>query len=218
MKLATLLILIHAIFGGIGLLSGIVSMSSKKGNKTHRNFGKLFVYSMLSSSVLCIPVCFIPGHESMFLFAIAVLTIYLVLSGQRALLFKIRNLPNIQLWKDWLISSIMFIFGMALVMEAIFGYFNPDEPKLLFYFFGTLSMYLAVQDFRFFKQKEKTAVDFIHRHIGQMSGAFIASFTAFLTAGLKFNHWLFWTLPTVFIFIWINYWIKKYSLPKKTNH
>jgi cytochrome c-type biogenesis protein CcmH/NrfF len=48
-----------------------------------------------------------------------------------------------------------------------------------------------------------------------MSGAFIASFTAFLTAGLGLKHWLVWVLPTVFITIWIIYWIKKYKRPKK---
>lgn len=214
MDLVTILIIIHATFGGVGLLTGIISMSSKKGRKLHKSTGKVFVYAMLASSIISIPVCFMPGHENMFLFAIAVFTIYLVASGQRALLYKIKNLQNIKVWKDWLISSVMFTFGLALVLESIFSILYPNGPKILFVFFGLLSMFLAVQDFRFFARQQKSPTDFIQRHIGQMSGAFTASFTAFLTAGLQLGHWLTWVLPTVFISIWITYWIRKYKRPK----
>lgn len=217
MDLATILIIIHATLGGVGLITGIISMASKKGRKLHKSSGKVFVYAMLASSIISIPVCFMPGHENMFLFAIAVLTIYLVISGQRALLYKLNNLKNVSVWKDWLLSSIIFCFGLALVIEAIFKFLYPNGPTILFYFFGFGSIYLAQQDFRFFASKKKSATEFIQRHIGQMSGAFIASFTAFLTAGLKLNHWLVWVLPTVFISFWITYWIRKYKRPKKLN-
>jgi uncharacterized membrane protein len=214
MDTATTLIIIHASLGGIGLTSGIISMTSKKGRKMHINSGKIFVYAMLASAIISIPVCFMPGHENMFLFAIAVFTIYLVLSGQRALLYKLRNLKNIKTWKDWLISGVMCAFGVALITEGAFKVLYPNGPTILFFFFGALSVFLSVQDFRFFARKDKPATEFIGRHIGQMSGAFTASFTAFLSAGLQLKHWLVWILPTVFISIWIMYWTRKYTKPK----
>lgn len=217
MDLVSILIIIHATLGGVGLITGIISMASRKGRKLHKSTGKVFVYAMLASSIICIPVCFMPGHENMFLFAIAVLTIYLVISGQRALLYKLNNLKNISTWKDWLLSSIILCFGLALVSEAAFKILYPNGPTILFYFFGFGSIYLAQQDFRFFASKKKTARAFMERHIGQMSGAFIASFTAFLTAGLGLTHWLVWILHTVFISLWITYWIRKYKKPKKIN-
>jgi uncharacterized membrane protein len=214
MDLADTLIIIHASLGGIGLLSGIVSMSSKKGRKLHKTSGKIFAFSMVLSSLISIPVCFMPGHENMFLFAIAVFTIYLVFSGQRALLYKLKNLENIQTWKDWLISLVMFAFGIALIIEGAFKVLYQNGPTVLFYFFGLLSVFLAIQDFRFFARKNKSATEFIERHIGQMSGAFTASFTAFLSAGLQLKHWLVWILPTLFISIWIIYWTRKYKSPR----
>lgn len=217
MDLATFLIIVHASLGGIGLTAGVFSMSSKKGKKLHKTAGKVFVYAMLSSAVISIPVCFMPRHENMFLFAIAVFTIYLVLSGQRALLYKLNNLQNIKTWKDWLISGVMFVFGLALISEGIFKFLYPYGPTILFFFFGALSVFLSVQDFRFFIRKDKSALEFISRHIGQMSGAFTASFTAFLTAGLQFRHRLVWVIPTVFITFWITYWIRKYKRPKVYN-
>jgi len=213
-NLASILIIIHASLGGLGLITGIISMASKKGQKRHKTAGKVFVYAMLASAVISIPVCFMPGHENMFLFAIAVFTIYLVLSGQRALLYKLNNLENIKTWKDWLISGVMCLFGVALIIEGAFKVLYPNGPTILFLFFGALSLFLSVQDFRFFARKDKPATEFIGRHIGQMSGAFTASFTAFLSAGLDLKHWLAWVLPTVFITIWIVYWTKKYTKPK----
>jgi uncharacterized membrane protein len=215
MDIATTLIFIHASLGGIGLTSGIISMASKKGRKLHKTAGKIFVYAMLASAVVSIPVCFMPGHENMFLFAIAVFTIYLVLSGQRALLYKLNNLQNIKTWKDWLISGVMCVFGLALITEGAFKLLYPNGPTILFLFFGIVSLFLSIQDFRFFVKKNKPATEFISRHIGQMSGAFTASFTAFLTAGLQLTHWLVWVLPTVFITFWIMYWIRKYTKPNR---
>lgn len=216
MDLATMLIIIHASLGGFGLVSGIISMASKKGRSVHKNAGKVFVYAMLASAIISIPVCFMPGHENMFLFAIAVFTIYLVLSGQRALLYKLNNLKNISTWKDWMISGVMFAFGLALVIEGSFKLLYPNGPTILFFFFGIVSIFLSVQDGRFFMRKDKPATEYISRHIGQMSGAFTASFTAFLTAGLQLKHWLVWILPTVFITFWIIYWSRKYA-PTKTR-
>jgi hypothetical protein len=156
-----------------------------------------------------------PGHENMFLFAIAVFTIYLVLSGQRALLYKSNHLKNIKTWKDWFISGVMFTFGLALIIEGVFKILYPNGPTILFFFFGATSLFLTLQDFRFFARKDKPSTEFISRHIGQMSGAFTASFTAFLSAGLGLKHWLFWVLPTVFITLWIIYWTRKYRSLKK---
>jgi len=148
MDLASILIIIHASFGGIGLISGIFSMALKKGSPLHKKSGKVFVYAMIASSIISIPVCFMPGHENMFLFAIAIFTIYLVLSGQRALLYKLNNLKNIKTWKDWLISRVMCTFGVALIIEGAFKFLYPNGPTILFFFFGILSIFLSIQDFR----------------------------------------------------------------------
>lgn len=214
MDIATVLIIIHATLGGVGLASGILSMASRKGKALHKSSGKVFSYAMVLSSLISIPVCFMPGHENMFLFSIAIFTIYLVLTGQRALLYKVKNLNNISKWKDWLLSTVMLCFGVALVFEGAFKFLYPNGPTLLFFFFGAISIILSVQDLIFYRKKSISPTEFIQRHIGQMSGAFIASFTAFLTAGLQLKHWLAWVLPTVFISIWITYWIRKYKTPR----
>jgi len=136
-----------------------------------------------------------------------------VLAGRRALLYKLKNLNSIAKWKDWLLSGVMLCFGLGLLIEGVFKVLYPNGPTILFLFFGSVSILLSLQDMRFYTKKTVSPTEFIQRHIGQMSGAFISAFTAFLTAGLQLKHWLVWVLPTVFISIWIMYWIKKYKSP-----
>lgn len=48
-KSIQILIFIHASFGGIALISGLISMIAKKGKNIHKKSGLIFFYSM----VLC---------------------------------------------------------------------------------------------------------------------------------------------------------------------
>ncbi len=80
----------HAFLGGIGLVTGAGSMIVKKGSSLHKRMGKLFSIGMVGSSLISLPVGWMPGHENLFLFLIGLFTIYLVLAGNRSLTFKPR--------------------------------------------------------------------------------------------------------------------------------
>ena len=64
----TILIYIHAFFGGIGLITGIGSVMVKKGGILHKRMGKLFSIGMIISSLISIPICWMPKHQNIFLF------------------------------------------------------------------------------------------------------------------------------------------------------
>jgi len=51
-----ILIYIHALFGGIGLITGIGSVIVKKGSTIHKRMGKLFSIGMITSSLISIPI------------------------------------------------------------------------------------------------------------------------------------------------------------------
>lgn len=55
-QLAKVLIYIHAFFGGIGLISGLISIFVEKGGIVHRRSGTIFSYSMVISALLS-PCC-----------------------------------------------------------------------------------------------------------------------------------------------------------------
>ena len=103
---------IHAFFGGVGLITGIGSIIVKKGSKLHIQMGKLFSIGMVTSSLISIPISWMPNHENVFLFVIGVFTIYLVLAGNRALKFKNKTQAD---WVDKTISGTMLLFSVFMI-------------------------------------------------------------------------------------------------------
>lgn len=203
-------IYIHAFFGGIGLLAGFASVIFQKGSSNHKKAGKLFSISMIISSVISLIVCLFPKHENPFLFLIGIFTIYLVVSGNRVLLFKNKKQPN---YIDKLISKILLIGAITQLILGCYYLLNQQFGGILYLFFGTLALSLSIRDFKFFKSLDKSKI--LNLHIGKMSGAFAASITAFLVAGIQLQNIIFWILPTLLAGIFIFYWIRKVNRPKK---
>ena len=77
-KAIQILIYIHATFGGIALLTGLISIIAKKGKPIHKKFGLVFFYSMILSGIIAMIVAVLPKHESPFLFVVGVFSLYFV--------------------------------------------------------------------------------------------------------------------------------------------
>ena len=202
-------IYVHAFFGGLGLITGIGSMIVKKGSPLHKKMGKVFSISMVTNSLISIPVACMPNHKSAFLFLIGVFTIYLVLSGNRSLSFKPRKKKKAAL-VDVLISGGMFLSSLVMIGIGIYSYSNSGNG-ILFLLFGGGGLSLTIGDYFFFKRYpgEETKIKWLLNHISRMMGALIASITAFLIVGLSTNSLFAWILPSVIGTIYIIYWQKK---------
>jgi uncharacterized membrane protein len=197
-------IYIHAFFGGIALLSGLASILFVKGSPNHKKSGKIFSYGMVTSSLISLPICWLPNHENNFLFLIGVFTIYLVISGNRVLLFKKKKAAN---FTDKLISSTMFIASVLMLIFGTYFILNNKLGGILYLFFGLSAFLISIRDFKFYKNIDKTKI--LPFHIGKMAGAYIASITAFLVAGLRFEGLIYWILPSIVGIFFIMFWIKK---------
>jgi uncharacterized membrane protein len=205
-------IYVHAFFGGIGLLAGFASIIFQKGSLKHKKAGKVFSVCMIVSSGISLPICWLPKHENPFLFLIGIFTIYLVLSGNRILLFKTKKQAN---YTDKLISGTLLIGAVVQLILGIYFMLNQQYGGVLYLFFGTLALSLALRDFKFFKSLEKSKI--MNLHIGKMSGAFAASITAFLVAGIRLEGLIYWISPSILIGIFIAYWIRKTKKPKEVT-
>ncbi|WP_348823322.1 hypothetical protein [Flavobacterium aestuarii] len=203
-----ILIYIHAFFGGIGLITGIGSIIAKKGQKLHRGMGKLFSIGMITSSLLSLPICFMPKHQNLFLFLIGIFSIYLVISGNRALTFKLKSKIQAGL-TDRLISGIMLFSSVIMILIGIYCVVNTIANGVLFAFFGGFGLFMTVKDFIFFKNFTKTKNSWLTRHIGKMAGALIASITAFIVAGLGLGNLIAWMTPSIIGTFYIIYWNRK---------
>jgi hypothetical protein len=209
-----ILIYIHAFFGGIGLITGIGSIIVKKGSVLHKRMGKLFSIGMISSSLISIPVSWMPNHENLFLFLIGLFTIYLVLAGNRALTFKTKEKPD---WIDKIVSGSMLFFSSIMIIIGFYGVLNNISFSVLYLFFGGFGLFLTIKDFRFYKNSTKPKNAWLISHIGKMIGALIASITAFIIAGLGIGNLIAWTLPTILGTLYIIYWKRKMKIKTVAN-
>lgn len=204
-QIITIAVYIHALFGGIGLLTGIGSMAVKKGSKLHKRMGKTFAISMITSCIIIIPIAWLPGHKSLFLFLISLFTIYLVLIGRRALTFK----PRKKLKADSIdltISTTMLIFSVFMIGYGTYGLFNQVPGNILYIIFGGLGLFLTIKNFIFYKNFREEKIAWLLAHLTHMIAGLIASITAFIVAGLKFGTIAAWVLPSVIGTIYIIYW------------
>ncbi|MFB9107458.1 hypothetical protein [Flavobacterium gyeonganense] len=201
-----ILIYIHAFFGGIGLITGIGNVAVKKGGKLHKRMGKLFSIGMLTSSIISLIICWIPNHQNIFLFLIGLFTIYLVISGNRILNFKHKLKANLA---DKVISGNMLLFSVIMILLGIYCQLNTITNGMLFIFFGGFGFYMSYKDFIFFKKLPETNKSWLAKHIGKMTGALIASITAYIVAGLGIGSAIAWITPTIFGIFYIIYWNRK---------
>lgn len=201
-----ILIYMHAFFGGLGLITGIGSIIVKKRNLLHKRMGKLFSIGMITSSLISVPISWMPNHQNLFLFLIGLFTIYLVLAGNRALTFKTKDKAN---WIDKIISGSMLLFSLIIILTGSYGILNNTSYNLLHLFFGGFGLFLTLKDFRFYKNSGNPKNAWLLSHISKMTGALIASITAFLIAGLEIGSLIAWTLPTILGTFYIVYWKRK---------
>lgn len=204
-----ILIYVHAFFGGIGLITGIASILVKKGSTLHKRMGMLFSIGMITSSLISMPIAWMPNHENLFLFLIGLFTIYLVLAGNRALTFKTKHKAQLI---DKIISGSMLFFSAIMVILGIYGVLNNVSFSILFLFFGGFGLLFTIRDFRFYNADFRPRNAWLISHIGKMIGALIASITAFIVAGMGVQNLIAWIVPSLIGTVYIMYWQKKMKL------
>ena len=207
------LLYLHILTGSISLLVGLIVILLKKGNNLHKKLGSLFYYSMIISSLVAIPMSII--HPNYFLFAIAIFTLYLLVSAKRYL--SIKTSKNIHLF-DKILMITMLIFSLAFISFGFCKIVINNYFGFVFLFFGLIGLVNLFQDYQALKDKLKTQNFGLVIHIQRMVGGYIATTTAFLVVNNKFlPEILVWLLPTLCFVPLQIYWTKKYEKRKKNS-
>ncbi len=208
----SLLIIAHAAFGGIALLAGFISIVTRKGKQCHKASGKTFFYSMFISAVTALVIAVMPKHENPFLFVVGVFSLYLILTGKRALRFKRLKKSDSLFW-DKCISIGMLLTGLGMTTVGLI-YLNTGNMFIVLTVFGVIGVLNALQDLRAHRDRKRLRNKWLPMHIGKITGGYIAAFTAFVVVNSVFPMLINWLLPTVLGSLYITYWIRKVS-PKK---
>lgn len=204
-----ILIYTHASFGAIALLSGLISIVVKKGNSVHKKAGLLFFYSMLLSGIIAMLVAVLPNHESPFLFSVGIFSLYFVLTGYRALKYKLKNV-NLKL--DRLISKIMIVTGVLMIVLPIIV---SQRINTILIVFAIVGIVLSVRDLRLYKNPKQLRKSWLKLHLSKMLGGYISATTAFVVVNEFFPSIYGWFVPGIIGGFFIAYWIRKVNNNKK---
>ena len=207
----TLFIIIHASFGGIAFVFGLIAMISKKGLKLHRKSGLVFFYAMVVSAISAMIIALLPNHESAFLFAVGLFSLYFVLVGKRAFKFKHKN-PNLTFdkWMAW----IMIIAGILMISLPIIllGVIN-----IVLSVFAVVGVISGIQNLLIYKNPEKLRKGWLKMHLGNIMGGYIAAVTAFVVVNQFFPSFYGWFIPGIIGGFFIAYWMRKVGARELSN-
>jgi uncharacterized membrane protein len=185
MKLISdILVYIHIIFGFTSLVLFWVPIFARKGGKTHRKVGLLYVYAMsvvaFTAFVLSIENL-LTNHMTMgvFLGFLSLLTARPLLLGIECLSSK--NELKIR-YKRWHISTsvLLTVLGAGLMY---YGLTTSNSLSIVITVFGFLGLTALPEIYSLLKAEFKGTKKWLENHITNMCTAGIAAHTAFLVFG-----------------------------------
>jgi uncharacterized membrane protein len=200
-----ILLWLHIAAGTIGLCSGTLVMLLPKGNALHRKIGKIFFFGMVAAGFFSLLLAL--WHSNRFLFIIGVFTLYMTISGKQYIRFRDGNAqPNSS---NWFLTAMMLLFGIAFLFLGV-QLLARDSFGWVYLSFGAISINFVLQDWANFRGKNASKPFGLLSHLQRMTGAYIASLTAFLVVNVRFLPALVvWLLPTIVITPLIFIWSKK---------
>ena len=174
------ILVLHISAGILGLLSGTVAMSFRKGSRGHRVAGKVFVISMLSMAVFAVYLAFMKSQVTNVIGG--VLTFYLVGTAWATAKRKDGE-TGIFDWVALVFALVVGVIQVAFGIEAVrsltglkYGY-----PAALYFIFGSLALLAAAGDVRMLARGGLFGVQRITRHLWRMCFAlFFATGSFFL--------------------------------------
>lgn len=213
--LFTLFLILHITGGAIGLITGTINILRKKGGKSHVLVGKLFIYGMSVAGISALVLSII--RPNYFLFIVGIFTLYMISTGTRYIHKKMLGLEQKPALIDWIITITMLFVGISFITLGIILLIKSNNFGIVFIVFGALSLRFVRSDFKNYKGNSPIKNYWLLAHFQRMTGAYIASLTAFLVVNIKYLPFdipatIFWLLPTAILFPVIIRWNRKYAV------
>lgn len=175
---------IHIIAGSLTLLSGLIAITSKKGQTTHRISGKVFFWAMTVTTLLGLNAGIFRPNYQIFI-PIAIISFYQVASGYRILFIKTLHKGQQPAVVDWALTIGMLLTSFAFVFLGVMKLENDLFYSIVLFSFSTIGLYCCGEDLYNYLKKPKNKFYWLFIHIFRMSHGFIAALTAFLVNNSK---------------------------------
>jgi hypothetical protein len=217
-----MILYVHIAGGSAALLSMFIPMLTRKGGRTHRRAGWVFVAGMATVSVTALLLSgaryfYDPRPQAqafaLFLFYIAILTGNAVSAGVRVLRTKTRTGSHTHPW-DVGLAALLTATAVAM---AVYGIVTST---MLFTGFSVIGLVSGVQGLVYWLRPPQGRMHWWLRHMSAMLGACVAATTAFLVvnapqAGLSRTSLIVWFAPalvgTPATAIWTAYYKRRFD-------
>jgi uncharacterized membrane protein len=213
---------LHVAGGAAALLSMLIPLLTKKGGRTHRRAGWVFVSGMTVVSITALLLAGTrwitdprPGgrEAGAFLFFISILTATSVSGGVRVLRAKTRTARHRHAW-DLGLPALLVVSSVAA------GVYGLTSGNHLFTAFSVIGLFSGGGNFAYWITPPTHPMHWWFEHMSSMLGACIAATTAFLVVnannlGLQTFSFVVWLTPSVIgvptIALWTRYYRRKFT-------
>ena len=213
----TIILVLHVATGFVALTVGLIPFLVKKGGRLHNSAGKIFYYAMIfvASSAFALAMY----RFNPFLLMVGLLTLYSTITGYRGLQ-RMRARITKGETRDWALLAFCGI-GLGFTIWQTLAQFGTENTSVLVLigFFAVSLLNLLWKDVQVFTgRREIKGKAWIRYHIGRISGAYIATVTAFLVNNVRTDpEFVAWLLPTVIGVPAIIYFQRQYSEKRKAK-
>ncbi len=208
----TIILAVHIVAGSTALVSGPVAMVAPKGGKQHRRWGKVYFFGMV---VVFVTAVFMSLYKDIpFLLMIAILSFYLVVSGNRALALKNLHRGQKVGWHDWSFAIVSQVFCIGLLAWGAHQWIAGNTLGIAAVVLGALGVRSTYLSMRKFIIPPEDKNHWLYAHVGGMAGGYIATVTAFMVVSATFlpDPWP-WVVPAMIGVPLIRIW--RYSYQKR---
>lgn len=184
-------LLIHICSAIVGLSSGFLAMSLRKGSGWHGAAGSVFFVSMLSMSATAAVLATFWRPNSLNL-TVGLLTFYLTATGWRAG----RNRDAVTGRFDWgalLFALIIAAAGTSFGVKAATSSSGAKDgmPAALYFIFASIALFCTVSDVRMVVRGGFSGARRIARHLSRMTLALLIATVSFFPGQARlFPEWL----------------------------
>lgn len=207
----TLSYAVHIIAGSVGIITGFVALYATKGGPLHRRLGLVFVYAMLTTTVLGGLIAAVLGVAPSINLPASTMTAYLVITALltvRPAFSGSRPLGVALMLVALTVGGINLVWGVEAVAaggeRAGFAF-----PYLMF---GTVGLLGGASDFRVIRSGGLRGAPRIARHLWRMCFAlFIAALSFFIGQARVFPEPIrirpLLALPVLVVLVTMFYWL-----------
>jgi hypothetical protein len=215
----------HIACGVVGFVCAPVALSTAKGGKTHRRWGKIYFWAMAGVAVTALVLSF--ALPVFFLAMVAVFSFYSAFAAYRILHLKDLYKGERAKAVDWIaaivtILSSLLLFVMGFLRSQLIGVgviqVAGRTISIVSVVFGMIGMRMGYSSIRRFLKPPSNRMFWWFDHMQGMIGSYIAAMTAFSAVNLSrwFGAaWWVWLWPTLVgvpaIAIWTAHYEKKFS-------